>query len=112
MTQGTGSAGAKPAVQAGVAAADKYIAEREAKRLSGFDIQKHVRYTGGSGTFSYAGTRHVEGYSLALLQRGGEGDVLVWPVDEPTARRLSRIAVGSPVSVTPTGSIKTMGRGR
>jgi hypothetical protein len=30
-----------------VAAMDKYIAEREAKRLKGFDIPKHSRYTDG-----------------------------------------------------------------
>jgi len=100
----------QPMAPPGLIAADKYIAERESKRLKASDIQKHVRYTGAEVDLTYAGTRRVDGCALALLQRGGE--VVVLPVDEATAHRLSRIAVGSPVSVTPTGSIKKKGRGR
>jgi hypothetical protein len=94
------------------AAADKYIAEREGKRLKGFDIPKHSRYTDGQdGAATFAGIRQVEGQSLALLTRGEE--VMVLPVDEPTARRLKRLAVGDAITVTPQGSIKTTkGRSR
>jgi hypothetical protein len=94
------------------AAADKYIAEREGKRLKGFDIPKHSRYTDGQdGAATFAGIRQVEGQSLALLKRGEE--VMVLPVDEPTARRLKRLAVGDAITVTPQGSIKTTkGRSR
>lgn len=99
-----------PTTPPGLLAADKYIAERESKRLNGFDIPKHARYTAAEGELTYAGTRRIDGCALALLQRGGE--VMVWPVDEATARRLSRIAIGSHVAVTPTGSIRTRGRGR
>jgi hypothetical protein len=92
-------------------AADKYIAERESKRLSGFDIPKHCRYTDGYGELRFVGTRTIEGHALALLKRGDE--VMVMPIDQPTARRLTRLAVGDAVSVTPKGSIKTStGRGR
>ena len=94
-----------------IAAADKYIAEREGKRLKGFDIPKHSRYNAQDGVISYAGTRNVEGQVLALLKRGDE--VLVLPIDQATARRLKRVAVGDPVTVTPLGSIKTSkGRSR
>ena len=48
---------------------------------------------------------------LALLKRGEE--VMVMPIDQATARRLTRIAVGDAVSITAKGSIKTSkGRSR
>ena len=94
-----------------VAAMDNYIAEREAKRLKGFDIPKHSRYTDGIGALTFAGIRNVEGHTLALLKR--DESVMVLPIDQSTARRLSRIAIGDSVSVTPRGSIKTSkGRSR
>lgn len=90
---------------------DKYIAEREGKRLKGFDIPKHSRYTAGDGVLSFAGVRNVEGHILALVKRGD--DVLVVPIDQTTANRLKRVAVGDTVSITPEGSIKTSkGRSR
>ncbi|EOW8879060.1 TraI/MobA(P) family conjugative relaxase [Escherichia coli] len=93
------------------AAAEKYISERESKRAKGFDIPKHSRYTDGAGGLSFAGVRNVDGQTLALLKR--DETVMVLPIDQATARRLSRIAVGDPVSVTPRGSIKTSkGRSR
>ncbi|MCS4511807.1 TraI/MobA(P) family conjugative relaxase [Xylophilus ampelinus] len=95
----------------GVFAVDKYIAEREDKRLKGFDIPKHSRYTAGEGAFLFQGTRNVEGQALALLKRGEE--VMVMPIDQATARRLTRIAVGDAVLIVAKGSIKTTkGRSR
>ncbi len=94
-----------------IAAADKYIAEREQKRLKRFDIQKHYRYTVEQGAFAFAGTRHVDGQILALLKR--DDGVLVKPIDLATARRLTRVSVGDAVSVTAKGLVKTSkGRGR
>lgn len=94
-----------------IAAADKYIAEREAKRLRGFGIKKHSRYTAGDGTLLFGGIRNVEGQTLALMRR--DDDVLVMPIDQATANRLKRVAVGNTVSITPKGSIKTSkGRSR
>ncbi|MDX6018613.1 TraI/MobA(P) family conjugative relaxase [Shewanella indica] len=90
-----------------LAAAAKYIAEREAKRLKGFDIPKHCRYNGEVGAFSYAGSRNIEGYSLALLKRGDGDDVLVVPVDPATARRVKRVSIGESVTVNAKGSITT-----
>ena len=104
---GSGVAAAPP----GLAAADKYIAERESKRSNGFDIPKHARYTAGEGGLAFEGVRNIEGQALALLKRGDE--VMVMPIDQATARRMSRIAVGDAVTITPKGSIKTSkGRSR
>lgn len=92
-------------------AADKYIAEREAKRLKGFDIPNHSRYTNQDGAVTYGGTRNVQGQSLALLNRGDE--VLVLPIDKATAQRMKRVRIGEAVTVTPQGSLKrSKGRSR
>jgi len=96
---------------AGYSAADKYIAEREEKRLKIFDIKKHTRYNHyNEGIVSFAGIRQVEGQALALLGHGDE--VMVLPIDDATARRLKRISVGDDVTVMLNGSIKTKGRSR
>ena len=89
--------------------ADKYIAEREQKRLSGLDIPKHCRYFDSEGPLTYAGTRNVDGQMLTLLKRGNT--ILVLLIDQPTTRRLKRLAVGDAVTVT-KGKIKTKGRTR
>lgn len=92
-------------------AADRYIAEREAKRQNGFDIPKHCRYTAGDGTLAFHGIRHVEGQTLALLKRGDE--VMVMPIDPAAVRRLTRIAIGDVVSISAKGSItRSKGRSR
>ena len=93
-----------------LAAVNKYVAEREQKRLKGFDIPKHARYTDYVGALSYAGTRTVEGQALALLKKQDD-EILVLPVDQATVQRMKRLAIGDPVTVTPRGSIKTT-RGR
>jgi len=96
--------------QSALAAVDKYIAEREEKRLEIFDIPKHRRYNeSDSGVATYAGSRQIDGHSLALLKRGEE--VMVLPMDEATARRMQRLALGDPVTVT-QGSIRMPGRSR
>jgi Fe-S cluster biosynthesis and repair protein YggX len=93
------------------AAADQYIAEREAKRARGLDIPKHKLYEAEDERAGvYAGVRRVAGQPLALLKRGD--DILVLPVDEATARRIGRLALGCAVTVTPQGSIKSQGRSR
>jgi hypothetical protein len=42
---------------------------------------------------------------LALLKHGD--GVMVLPIDQATTRRLKRIGVGDPVTVNPTGSLRT-----
>jgi hypothetical protein len=92
-------------VAAGQAAADEYIAEREAMRLKVSDVPKHRRYdlTAGGGPAAFAGLRQVEGEMLVLLKRGEE--VLVLPADAGTARRLRRVTIGTAVTVTAKGSV-------
>jgi Relaxase/Mobilisation nuclease domain/Large polyvalent protein-associated domain 7 len=93
------------------AAADKFIAEREAKRLSGLDIPKHRPYSESEeGPATYAGTRRSGGHFVALLRRGDE--VRVMPIDEPTASRMKRMTVGDPITITERGEIKKRGRSR
>ncbi len=92
-----------------LAAADKYIAEREAKRSQGFDISKHIPYNSSSGELAFAGVRNVEGHTLVLLKQGTD-TVMVAPVDAATAQRLSRLKIGDPVSVTARGALRTTGK--
>lgn len=92
-------------------AVDKYIAERNHKRVKGIDIQKHRRFAPtDAGTLTFAGIRHVEGHTLALLRQ--ENEVLVQPVDDATAGRLKRVSIDSPVTMTPDGAIRRKGRSR
>lgn len=86
------------------AAAERYIAEREQKRLQGLAVPSHAPYRAGQGTLSYAGTRTVAGQPLALMQ--STEAVLVLPIDAATARRLKRLAIGAALTVTPQGAIK------
>ena len=93
------------------AAADQYIAEREQKRLKIFDIMEHRRYNEADvGVASFAGVRRIEGEALALLQRNQV--ILVMPIDEKTANRLSRLSIGDQVTCTGIGVVKTKGRSR
>jgi hypothetical protein len=92
-------------------AVDRYIAEREQKRVNGFDIPKHARYTSlNAGTAAYAGMRRIDGHALALLRQGDE--VMVLEVDEATARRLRHLPLGAQLGVNAQGAIKSKGRSR
>lgn len=92
--------------------ADKYIAEREEKRLRGINVPMHRRYTeGDAGTLSFAGLRRVDGSAIVLLKR--DDVVCVLPVDEKMAARLKRLSIGDAVSVGDSGAITlTKGRSR
>ncbi len=93
------------------AAADQYIEEREQKRLKIFDIMEHRRYNEADvGVASFAGVRRIEGEALALLQRNQV--ILVMPIDDKTANRLSRLSIGDQVTCTGIGVVKTKGRSR
>ena len=92
-------------------AADQYINEREQKRLKILDILKHRRYTNADvGVLAFMGVRHSAGESLALLKR--DEVILVMPIDEKTAQRLSRLAIGNPVTCKGLGIVKTRGKSR
>lgn len=92
-----------------IAAMEKYIAERESKRLKGFDIKNHIPYNEKNRAVEFGGIRNVDGHPLALLRQ--DDHVMVMPVTRVDAQRLARIAVGEPVSVA-DGSIKKQSRGR
>jgi hypothetical protein len=93
------------------AAADLYIQEREQKRLKILDILKYRRYTNADvGVMAFMGVRHSACESLALLKR--DEVILVMPFDEKTAQRLSRLAIGDPVTCKGMGIVKTRGKSR
>ena len=92
-------------------AADKYIAERTSKRAKGFDIPNHRRYTqDDKGAALFAGTRQIEGETLALLKRDEE--IIVLPVDAATARRIKRYSLGDAVTLNDKGAVTKKGRSR
>ncbi|MDC7964509.1 conjugal transfer protein TraI [Xylella fastidiosa subsp. fastidiosa] len=92
-------------------AVDKYIAERELKRVRIFDIMKHRRYNeDDAGMVKFAGLRQVDGKSLVLLKRNDE--VIVLAIDVATARRMKRFSLGDEVLLTKKGTLKTKGRNR
>lgn len=88
-----------------IAAAKKYIDEREQKRLKLYDITKHSLYNGQNGVVTYVGIRNVDNHVLALLNQGDE--IIVLPINQTMARRLKRVRVGDSVTITTKGSIKT-----
>lgn len=110
---------------AALAAAQAYIAEREEKRLRGIDIPKHALYTQCADVILFGGLRQIQGKTLVLLTHGAahrearmevlreqetlRETVMVLPVDAATARRLSRVALGAPLTVTARGSIQRSG---
>lgn len=95
---------------AAIAAADKYVFEREQKRCNGFDIPNHKRYDGLNGPALFAGLRKVDGKMLALLKTGN--DIVVLPIDETVALRLKRLKLGQALSLSAGGQIKKKGRRR
>ncbi|MFU8797093.1 MAG: TraI/MobA(P) family conjugative relaxase [Gammaproteobacteria bacterium] len=104
-------AGSRDSIRTGQEAVDKFIAERESKRLKGLDIPKYRQYQqGDKGAVNYAGTRQVGGQFLALLKK--DEWVIVIPINESIAKRMKGIAVGDPVTLMQDGSIKTKGRSR
>jgi hypothetical protein len=106
-----GSSAATSGSDRDISVAAMYIAEREQKRVNGFDIPKHAHYTAlNAGAAAYAGTRRVDGHPLALLRQGAQ--VMVLEVDEATARRLARLPLGAQVGVSARGVIKAKGRSR
>nr|BCU00354.1 relaxase/mobilisation nuclease domain-containing protein [uncultured bacterium] len=101
----------KPETPKPQSAAEKYIAERASKRAKGFDIPNHRGYTeSDKGAALFAGTRQIEGETLALLKRDEE--IIVLPVDAATARRIKRYALGDAVTLNGKGAVTKKGRSR
>ena len=92
-----------------IAAVDKYIEEREGKRLKGIDIPKHRGYIeSDQGVFVYAGIRYNDGGSLALL-KNDKNEIVVLSINASTVNRLKKCKVGDNITLT-AGQIKTRGR--
>ena len=93
------------------AAADHYIAEREAKRLAGIDILKHVLYNREADTvMTFSGIRRINEQPLALLKH--EQEIMVLPIDEKMAKKLKKLSIGDSVMVQKGGVISIKGRSR
>jgi hypothetical protein len=93
----------------GITAVDKYIEEREGKRLKGIDIPKHRGYIDSDkGVFAYAGIRFKDGEPLALFKTD-ENEIVVLSINVSTANRLKRCNLGDIVTIK-AGKIKTKGR--
>jgi hypothetical protein len=76
-----------------------------AKRSFGFDIPNHIRYTATyAGELRFGGLRTIDGQQLALLE--SKQSVQVMPVDEPQARRLKSMRVGTAITIARDGAIK------
>jgi hypothetical protein len=81
-------------------ATGKDIEKRDQGRYLHFDIKNHIRYTDRkSGVETSAGTHQGE-------------EIPGVPIDEASAQRQKRVAVGDAVTVTQPGSTKTKGRSR
>jgi len=90
----------------GRVAANKYIEERNKKRVLLINILKHRPYSHGDvGEAAFAGLRKVDDQTLALLKRSDE--IVVVPIDETTVRKLNKLSLDDPVTLTQQGAIKT-----
>ena len=94
------------------AAADKYIVERNTKRVKIVDISKHRHYNEGEHPeASFSGIRKIDGQSLVLLKRDNE--IIVLPIDAAAERRLKKLSIGDVVMLTKKGTVTTTkGRSR
>jgi|TARA_R100000656_G_scaffold124235_1_gene101970 Fe-S cluster biosynthesis and repair protein YggX len=100
-----------PGLDNKVAAVNKYVNERNETRKKVFDISHHRGYTQfDTGIAIYSGIRHVDGQALALLAK--DNQMLVMPVDAKTAGRLSRLKVGTTVTIAKGGNVTVKGRSR
>ncbi len=90
-------------------ATQRYIAERNGKREKCSDILPHRPFTSAdAGKFAYAGLRYIEDKTLLLLKNHSE--MLVLPIDEPTANRVRRMSIDTPIDITPQGRIRSRTR--
>lgn len=85
-------------------AAMKYVDERNKKRLSIIDISKHRLYNDDVGNALFAGIRHVDGHTLALLRC--DSDIVVMPITRVVADRLKRLLLGAELVIEKNGVIK------
>ena len=69
--------------------AEKYIAEREAKRMKGIDIFQHRLFNKNDiGSFAFAGIRKIDNQNLVLLKSAKE--ILIHPIEENIISKLKK----------------------
>jgi len=97
--------------QSMVAAAVKYITERNEKRERGLSgILPHREYTDkDTGQYAFAGWRRMEKTDLLLLKTPTE--ILVKPIDEKTGRSVKYLDVGNQINITPEGAVQPRAEG-
>lgn len=82
----------------GVAAAEKYIKEREEKRSIGITIDKHIQYNDKNNLdLRFGGIRNVDGESLVLLKTKDE--IMVLPITKAEAQRLKKLDVNARINI-------------
>ena len=90
----------------GRVAANKYIEERNQKRVLLTNILKHRLYSHSDvGEAAFAGLSKVDDKTFALLKRSDE--IVVVPIDETTVCKLNKLSLDDPVILTQQGAIKT-----
>lgn len=89
--------------------AETYIAERNAKRAAGMDIQFHAPFSVGAQDLRLAGVRNVDGQVLVLLR--ADEVVMVMEMDAVSASRVARMKIGDPIRIK-DGIVQGRGRRR
>lgn len=89
-------------------AARRYIAEREAKRLSMPGIPKHVPGKPGDNEICYAGWRKV-GDQLLLLAKTGRDEIAVIPMDALMHARVSQVKLGEKIMLHDNAIVQSRG---
>lgn len=89
-------------------AARRYIAEREAKRISIPGIPRHVigQLAPGDGG-EFAGWRRVDGQLLLLIKTGQE-EIAVVPMDKTMARRVMHLKPGDALSLPDESHVQSV----
>jgi hypothetical protein len=82
----------------GVAAAKRYIAERETKRQAIAGIPRHVLGKQQDKEAEYAGWRKVDGQLLLLVKTGAD-EIAVLPMDTAMFARVSRAKLGEKINL-------------
>ena len=93
----------------GEEAAQRYIAEREAKRAFIKDILPHALCpAGASGRAEFAGWREKDGRPLVLL-KAEDSAIIVLPVNRETLEQVKQLTIGDAVAFASNGAVQRRG---
>lgn len=83
------------------AAVERYISEREAKRVRGTaDVLPHVSFDGRGGEFTFVGRRNVDGHALVLVRDSSKVIVLPAPAHSEGLRSGDRVTLSADGQIT------------